>query len=491
MRRRFAPKTNSTVAEGERAPVRRRLQLTCVVLAAALLAGCASVGIDDALRETNSSASQFTGGKLELSRTAEQREARAALSEELLGKPLSQDEAVHLALANSAAVQALIAQSWADIASANQASRLPNPVFTFERMRLGDELEIGRLLSFGLVDLLLLPQRLSISHGQVAWAQVQLTGTVVDQVTQVRQAWVRAVAAQQSSQYAEQVKDSAEASAELARRMQLAGNFSKLQRARQQVFYADATTQLASARHSATSAREELVRALGLDAGQAARLKLPERLPDLPKVPREAREVAGTASEQRLDVQQARAQLDIAGRSQGINLLSTFIDVEAGVRRDTVFDGGSRDTRRGFELDIRLPLLDWGGAQRDVLNAQALAAANRYDATVRGATSQLREGYSAYRTAYDIARHYRDEIVPLRQAMQDENVLRYNGMLIGVFELLAEARDQITSVNSAINAQQQFWLADAALAASVIGKPVAAPAPMTSSGPQDTSGAAH
>ena len=81
--------------------------------------------------------------------------------------------------------------------------------------------------------------------------------------------------------------------------------------------------------------------------------------------------------------------------------------------------------------------------QRDALNAQALAAANRYDATVRGATSQLREGYSAYRTAYDIARHYRDEIVPLRQTMAEENVLRYNGMLIGVFELLADARDQI------------------------------------------------
>jgi len=50
-------------------------------------------------------------------------------------------------------------------------------------------------------------------------------------------------------------------------------------------------------------------------------------------------------------------------------------------------------------------------------------------------------------------------------------VLRYNGMLIGVFELLAEARDQISSVTNAINAQQQFWLADAALAASVMGKP--------------------
>jgi outer membrane protein TolC len=473
--------------------MKRALRLTAAAAAVALLAGCASVGIDDALKDTNTQAQQFTGGKLELSRTREQRDRRAALTRELLARPLSQDDAVQLALANSPAVQALVAQSWSDIAAANQSSRLPNPIFTFERMRMNSELELGRLLSFGLVDLILLPQRLAISRSQANQAKVQLTGTVVDQVTQVRQAWVRAVAAQQTLQYAEQVNKSAQASAELARRMQLIGNFSRLQRARQQVFYADATTQLASARHATAAAREELVRALGLDDAQAVAMRLPDRLPDLPKAPRDAKEVAATATEQRLDVQLARAQLDVAGKSQGINLLSTFIDVEVGGRRDTTFDNaeGTKSIRRGFEFDIRLPLFDWGSAQRDALNAQSLAAANRYDAAVRGAASQLREGYSAYRTAYDISRHYRDEVLPLRQAMADENVLRYNGMLISVFELLAEARDQVTSVTNAINAQQQFWLADAALAASVIGKPTTAGASMASAGAEAASGAAH
>jgi hypothetical protein len=44
-------------------------------------------------------------------------------------------------------------------------------------------------------------------------------------------------------------------------------------------------------------------------------------------------------------------------------------------------------------------------------------------------------------------------------------------MLISVFELLADARDQVSAVTAAIDAQQQFWLADAALQASVIGRP--------------------
>ena len=75
------------------------------------------------------------------------------------------------------------------------------------------------------------------------------------------------------------------------------------------------------------------------------------------------------------------------------------------------------------------------------------------------AQSEVRESYQAYRTAYDIARHYRDEIVPLRKRIAEENTLRYNGMLIGVFELLADAREQVASVNGYLEALRDFWLA--------------------------------
>jgi len=453
----------------------RTFRFAAVGGAVLLLAGCATVNIDDALQETNQAVPGFTQGKLELSRSDPQREKRRQLADQLLAKPLSMDDAVQLALANSPSVQALVAQSWADMAAANQSGRIGNPVFTFERIRVGDELELGRLLSIGLLDLLTLPQRQMIARKQVAQAKTQLSATVVEQVSQVRQSWVRAVASQQILVYAQQVNQSAQASAELAKRMQEVGNFTKLQRARQHAFYADAAAQLASARHAVTAAREALVRQLGLTDAQAGQLKLPERLPDLPKEPRAAGEVSASALQQRIDVQLVRLQLDVAGKSQGLALLNSLVDVEAGVRRDTVFDNatGEKSHRRGYELEIRLPVFDWGGAQRANMNAQSLAAANRYESVVRSASSQLRESYSAYRTAYDLAKHYRDEIVPLRKVIAEENVLRYNGMLIGVFELLADSRDQIASVMQAINAQQQFWLADAGLSSSIIGKPMA------------------
>ena len=460
------------------------LQLSAWATAALLLAGCASVNFDQALGEANQTTQTFTQGKLELSRTDGQRQSRLQLTERLLAEPVSMDDAVQLALANSPAVQTLLAQSWGDLAAAYQTGRIANPVFTFERMRFKDELELGRLLSIGLLDILTLPYRGALSRNQVAQAKVQLSASIVDQVGQVRQAWVRAVASRQILEYADQVNRTAQASAELAKRMQQVGNFTKLQRARQQVFYADAAAQSASAQHGATAAREELVRQLGLSDAQAAQLRLPDRLPDLPKAPRAPAEMSATASQQRLDVQLARLQLDVAGKAQGLNLLNSMVDVEVGGRHDTVFDNGTgeRANRKGYELGIRLPIFDWGDAQRAAMNAQSLAAANRYDSVVRSATSHLRESYSAYRTSYDLAKHYRDEIVPLRKTMAEENVLRYNGMLIGVFELLADTREQISSVIAAINAQHQFWMADAGLSSAIIGKPMSMGAtPMSTS----------
>ena len=83
----------------------------------------------------------------------------------------------------------------------------------------------------------------------------------------------------------------------------------------------------------------------------------------------------------------------------------------------------------------------------------------------------MREAYAGYRSAYDIARFQRDEVVPLNQRIAEENVLRYNGMLIGVFELLADARSQIASVNAAIQALRDFWIAQADLDMALTGKP--------------------
>lgn len=441
------------------------------LLLCASLTACATVNFDDSLGRANSRVSAFTGARAVLARDDAQREALGARASEILSTALSEDSAVQLAMFNSPQFQAVLARNWERAAQAAQSGRIANPVFTFERLHVLDEVEFGRLLTVGLIDLLTYPMRQSVARARLSAEEERLAGDVVRKVTEVRKAWVRAVAASERLGYARQVYEAAGAAAELARRMQEAGNFNAVQRVRQQGFYADAATRLALAQHEATAGREELVRQLGLSQAQVPRLVLPERLPDLPETPRQPDEVSAAAASGNLDVQVARAEFEAAARAQGLGVVTSLVDVEGGLRRNTFFDDaeGSRATGRGYELDVTLPVFDWGGMKRDGMDAGTLAAGNELEAVLRTAGSRLRESYSAYRTAHDIARHYRQEVIPLQQALSEENVLRYNAMLIGVFELLADARAQIGAVMAGIDALEQFWIADAALQAAVMG----------------------
>jgi len=123
--------------------------------------------------------------------------------------------------------------------------------------------------------------------------------------------------------------------------------------------------------------------------------------------------------------------------------------------------------KKGYEISFELPLFDWGGARVAKAESLYMQSVHRAAAAAVQARSEVRESYAAYRTAYDLARRYRDEIVPLRRKISEENLLRYNGMLIGVFELIADAREQVASVAASIDALRDFWLAEADLQLAV------------------------
>src|SRR4030095_3075168 len=104
------------------------------------------------------------------------------------------------------------------------------------------------------------------------------------------------------------------------------GNWNKLNQARQQLFYADATAELARARHGAVAAKERLARVLGLAATPDA-IKLPARLPALPEQPRAAAASANAALAQRLDVTLARQGVDATAFALGLTKGSRWISV--------------------------------------------------------------------------------------------------------------------------------------------------------------------
>ncbi|MEW6371141.1 MAG: TolC family protein [Pseudomonadota bacterium] len=445
------------------APALRAVALAALALA---LTGCASFSRDGGIDAVSSMTAERIGQDLRLPGKGKADGLAQAELAELLKQPLSADSAVRVALLNNRGLRASLAELGVAEADLVQAGRMANPSFSFGRMSGGGETEIERSVMFDLVGLLTIPLRRDIESRRFEGAKLVAATEAVRLAAETRKAYFHAVAAAQSAQYAGQVREAAQASAELAARMAKVGNLSALDQAREQAFSAEATAQLARARHNATAAREQLTRLMGL-WGDDTGIKLPERLPELPGAPREAANIESLAMQQRLDVQLAKLNATATARALGLSKATGFVNVLDAGYVNSSKSGSPREN--GYEIELALPLFDWGGARVAKAEAIYMQSVHRTADTAITARSQVREAWSAYRTSYDLARHYRDEIVPLRKKISEETLLRYNGMLMSVFELLADARAQINGVNAAIEAQRDFWIADTDLQAAING----------------------
>ena len=186
----------------------------------------------------------------------------------------------------------------------------------------------------------------------------------------------------------------------------------------------------------------------------------------------------------------ARRGAESTARSLGLTRATRVVNVLEAGWQDQRQTGEAR--KDGYEIRLELPLFDFGSTR--VARAEATYRQALHRAAQAGieARSEVREAYSAYRTAYDLARHYRDEVVPLRKRISEENLLRYNGMLIGVFELLADAREQVAGVTGYVEALRDFWIAQTNLQTAMTGRsPAAASLAPPSSASAAPAGAGH
>jgi outer membrane protein TolC len=451
-------------------PIRLRVAAGACLL---VLGGCASFSRDGGLDAVSTMTSERIGQDVRLHETGDAAGAEAhAEAARLLAQPLTPDAAVRVALLNNRALRASLVRLGVAEADLVQAGRMRNPGIGFSRMSGGGETDIERSVMVDLVGLLTMPLRRDIEARRFEGAKLAAALDAVRLAADTRKAWFNAVAAAQSARYAGQVREAAQAGAELAARMAQVGNLSALDQAREQAFSAEATAQLARARHNAVAAREQLARMMGAWGEQTA-FRLPERLPDLPASPKAAGAFEAEAMQQRLDLRLARLELEATARALGLTKATGFINVLDAGYLNSSKTGSARED--GYAIELSLPLFDWGGARVAKAEAIYMASVHRAASAAVLARSQVREAWSAYRTDYDLARHYRDEIVPLQKKISDETLLRYNGMLMSVFELLADARSQIGGVNAAILAQRDFWIAETELQAAIHGGAAAVP----------------
>ncbi|MFD1698207.1 TolC family protein [Halopseudomonas phragmitis] len=464
------------------------LRVGSLLVGLLMLAGCASLAPQQALQAVEQNSVEVTGqAQLHWARSEQADPAIRQRVDELLAEPLSLEAAVEVALLNNPGLQARLFDLGIADAERVQASRVPNPGFSIGRVSRGSEVEWERGLHLNLARLIALPMTRRIAEGQSEQVQQEVSLEVIRLATQTRIAWYRAVAAEQSLAYSKQVMEAAEAAAELARRMAAVGNYNTLQQAREQSFYAEAALGQLQAERERMASREALIRQLGVWGEQLA-FSLPARMPELPSAPLDQPQLERQAMISRLDVQAARLAAERMADNLKLGRATRFINVlELGLEHNS---SNQDPVQRGVEISVELPLFDWSGARMARNEALYMQTVQRTAEVAVNARSQVRESYLSYRNAWDVAAHYRDEIVPLRQRISEEQLLRYNGMFIGVFDLLADAREQIATVNRYLQAQRDFWVAQAELDLVRFG-PVSPSAPGLAAAPVSTPAKGH
>ena len=376
--------------------------------AALAITGCAS----------NGPATTGVGLATAVELTPEQQAMLARWSEredELISAVMTAEAAAEIALLHHPAVDRALETLSLENLDRLVAAHTINPDFNGGRARATMDTRIERWLSVNVLSWLSVAAFEPGLDFEERTARVQAADEIAELLFTARRAWVSAVAARQAVRYFEDVVVATEASREIMESMRNVGNASELETLRAQTLYADSVAHLTAVQLAAALARETLVQTIGLWGPEAERVRLPERLPDLPRAPVGPDGLEARAVAQRFDVE--------SGRLQGL-------PGEAGIN----------------------------------------------------ARGEVRAAWLAYRGAYDLARHARDALVPLAERISSEYLKLYNGMLVGVNDLVVDVTERINAVNAALDAEREFWLAEVELQRSMagVGTPAAAALPGTS-----------
>lgn len=470
-------------------PARKGIFTAALLLA---LGGCASLQPDQAVAPLQTLTREQWQADLPWQQTQEARQAAQQRTQSLLAQPLDPQAAVQLALLNHRGLQATLYGLGMADADRVQALLWPNPVLSLGRLVRGEETEIERGLAFNLAALLGRGARQDAAQQALARQQLQAAQQVLAIAGDARRAWIQAVAAQAQLRHAQTVLDSAEAGAELALRMHKAGNISAYRLAREQSVQAEARLWVDQTRLQAARDRSTLLRALGLDTITGAALRLPDQLPPLPEARRNATAMEQQALDRRLDVQAARRQSSQLAASLGLTRQTRLVNVlQLGYENNR---SNTEPTQHGPSLSLELPLFDWGQARTSRARQAYEQSLEQTAQVALEAQAEVRDAQLRADQAWRTARRYQQEVLPLARQISDETLLRYNGMLLGVNDLLADAREQARLMAASLLAERDYWLAETDLSQSLLGpldsggssRSVAAPESSAPAGPRSS-----
>jgi cobalt-zinc-cadmium efflux system outer membrane protein len=436
-----------------------RCLTTTLLVAAGLLAGCASLDPAPSFEQVRKDVAERTGREVRWNQgTAADAEVRLQVRR-MLEAELTADQAVQIALLNNRRLQATYESLGIAQANLVQAGLLKNPIFEgsyrFDDGGGGDGvLEMQVVQDF--LDILLIPMKKRLAESQLQRARLEVTGEVMDLAHRVRTAYVRLVASQQAAQMWRTTVEAAEASYDVAQRLHKAGNMTDLDLSGQRALYEQAKLDLAAAEAGVLEDRERLNALMGL-WGQNTTWRTVAQLPDIPPDELDPNDLEKQAVARSVDLALARQNVQTAAASIGLDVAATvFQTVEGGFHAER--DPGDL-WQAGPMLVAPLPIFDQGQASSAAGKAEVRRRWEQYVALaveVRAAARAARHRLVYTRPQ---ALYYQQVMVPLRRQITAATLLQYNAMQVGVFDLLLAKQQEVEAERRALEVLRDYWIA--------------------------------
>ncbi|MFM8692588.1 MAG: hypothetical protein ACKODC_09435 [Limnohabitans sp.] len=308
-----------------------------------------------------------------------------------------------------------------------------------------------------------------LKPGMSALEQATLQQQLMTVRLDVHRLWVHAVAARQSVAHSQSILAVAQAGAELGHRMTQVGNWSRARQIEEELTLWDARARADKAQLQADRALHALWQRIGATlTAQALAQQLPAHLPeDLPASwpvnapdrfsPEDVLVLQSRALQSHLrwpleDLQARRLMAGLGLSDQELQSAQKALSDLAGQERP-VWDPRT---------------MRWGHAFENAW--QARLQANRL---ARQVQADVQLAVNAFLGAREAAQQTRVQVLRLHTERSEQTLLRYNGMLKSTWDLLASARERMDSVDAALQAQRQLWLAHTDLMAVLAGLPYA------------------
>ncbi|OYY93457.1 MAG: hypothetical protein B7Y41_11890 [Hydrogenophilales bacterium 28-61-23] len=432
------------------------------------LSGCAQLDPAAGMRQVQTTVSERAGQNVLWQRDAHSRAEAERLSENLLQKPIGADDAARLALLNNASLQASFSELGIAEANAVQSNLLNNPFLhaSVQTPRGAGRNALDFALSWDVLGLFTLPLRQDAAAHAKNIARLRAAARALELAASARSAWYGYLTARESADWLREMSEASDLIAEIARRLEAAGNQAGLARANAETANLDSRYSLADAQARTEALHSRLLGLIGLPNLPDRAPGFPDSLPRLPDI-----DPAAPGDDElenkhldlaRLKAELARAEKLVAGARRG-----TWTDsLELGWDWSRESDGAWKD---GPGIGIGLPLFDTGMARRaaagfEVARLQAALAARR-DSLKR----EAKRAESEMKRARSRVEHLRDTLLPLLSAARDTALLEYNAMHRSAAQLLELKQRELAAIRQLVQNLGNYWQARNALEALHLG----------------------